>query len=211
MARGSETRSKIMDVAQEAILAKGFEATSIEEIVAGSEITRSGFFYHFPDKNALAHALIDRHIAVENELFDDLFGRAAELGEGPLQTMLIGLKLLAEMLDDMPNGHPGCIVATAAYQDRLFNREVREANKRAVLGWRTRFRAMFEDIVANHDMRDNVDLDPLADMVSAVIEGGLTISRALDEPPITAQQVRLMQSYVKLLFAPGVAVAAHQR
>lgn len=202
MARGSETRSKIMDVAQAAILAKGFEATSIEEIVAGSEITRSGFFYHFPDKNALAHALIERHIEVENELFDDLFRRAAALGEGPLQTMLIGLKLMAELLDDMPNGHPGCIVATAAYQDRLFNRDVRDANKRAALGWRSRFRGMFEDIVATHRMRDDVDIDQLADMVSAIIEGGLILSRAVDEPSVTAQQVRLLQSYVKLLFAP---------
>lgn len=202
MARGSETRSKIMDVAQDAILAKGFDATSIEEIVAGSEITRSGFFYHFPDKNALAHALIERHIEVEDELFDDLFGRAAELGEGPLQTMLIGLKLLAELLDDMPNGHPGCIVATAAYQDRLFNRDVREVNKRAVLGWRSRFRGMFADIAETYRMRDDVDLDQLADMVSAIIEGGLTLSRAVEEPSVTAQQVRLLQSYVKLLFEP---------
>lgn len=202
MARGSETRSKIMDVAQAAILAKGFEATSIEEIVAGSEITRSGFFYHFPDKNALARALIERHIEVENQLFDDLFARAAELGEGPLQTMLIGLKLMAELLDDMPNGHPGCIVATAAYQDRLFNRDVREMNKRAVLGWRSRFRAMFEDIVETHEMRDDAEIDHLADMVSAIIEGGLILSRAVEEPSVTAQQVRLLQSYVKLLFVP---------
>lgn len=202
MARGSETRSKIMDVAQAAILAKGFEATSIEEIVAGSEITRSGFFYHFPDKNALARALIERHIEVENQLFDDLFARAAELGEDPLQTMLIGLKLMAELLDDMPNGHPGCIVATAAYQDRLFNRDVREVNKRAVLGWRSRFRAMFEDIVETHEMRDDADIDHLADMVSAIIEGGLILSRAVEEPSVTAQQVRLLQSYVKLLFVP---------
>ena len=202
MARGSETRSKIMDVAQAAILAKGFEATSIEEIVAGSEITRSGFFYHFPDKNALARALIERHIEVENQLFDDLFARAAELGEDPLQTMLIGLKLMAELLDDMPNGHPGCIVATAAYQDRLFNRDVREVNKRAVLGGRSRFRAMFEDIVETHEMRDDADIDHLADMVSAIIEGGLILSRAVAEPSVTAQQVRLLQSYVKLLFVP---------
>ena len=202
MARGSETRSIIMDVAQAAILAKGFEATSIEEIVAGSEITRSGFFYHFPDKNALARALIERHIEVENQLFDDLFARAAELGEDPLQTMLIGLKLMAELLDDMPNGHPGCIVATAAYQDRLFNRDVREVNKRAVLGWRSRFRAMFEDIVETHEMRDDADIDHLADMVSAIIEGGLILSRAVEEPSVTAQQVRLLQSYVKLLFVP---------
>jgi AcrR family transcriptional regulator len=202
MARGKETRTKILDVAQDGVLAKGFEATSIEEIVANAEITKSGFFYHFKDKNALARALIDRHIAVEDELFDDLLGRARELTEDPLQAALIGLKLLAELFEDMPGGHPGCIVATAVYQDRLFNSEVREANKRAVMGWRSRFRKMFEEINATYPAHDDVDLDHLADMVSGVVEGGIIMARAMGDPLINSQQVMLLRSYVKLLFSP---------
>ena len=202
MARGGETRTKILDVAQESVLAKGFDATSIEEIVANAEITKSGFFYHFRDKNALAQALIERHIEVEDQLFDDIFARARELGDDPLQTMLIGLKLMAELLDNMPDGHPGCIVATAAYQDRLFDSKVRETNARAVLGWRNRFRAMIDDILKMYPMRDDVDLDHLADMISAIIEGGLVMSRALGESSITAQQILLMRSYLKLQFSP---------
>lgn len=200
MARGKETRTKILDVAQESVLAKGFDATSIDEIVATVEITKSGFFYHFRDKNALAHALIERHIEVEDQLFDDLFGRARDLSDDPLQAALIGLKLLAELIDDMPGGHPGCIVATAVYQDRLFDRDVHEANRRAVLGWRRRFREMFDEIAEIYPMNDAVDLDHLSDMVSSVIEGGIIMSRAVGEPLITAQQVMLLRSYVKLLF-----------
>lgn len=204
MARGRETRNRIMDVAQDSVLAKGFDATSIEEIVASAEITKSGFFYHFRDKNALARALIERHIEVEKELFDDLLGRARQLSDDPLQAALIGLRLLAELIEDMPGGHPGCIVATAVYQDRLFDRDVHEANRRAVLGWRRRFRAMFDDIAQVYPMNDKVDLDHLADMVSSVIEGGIVMSRAVGEPRITPQQVMLLRSYVKLLFAPKV-------
>jgi len=206
--RGEETRTRILDVAQDAILAKGFDATSIDEIVVNAELTKSGFFYHFRDKNALALALIERHIEVENQLFDDLLGRAQDLAEDPLQRALIALKLLAELIDDMPNGHPGCVVATAVYQDRLFNRDVREANRRAVLGWRSRFRAMFDDVVAYYPAHEAVDLDHLADMVSSVIEGGIIMSRALAEPSITAQQIMLLRSYVKLLFSPRLKQAA---
>jgi AcrR family transcriptional regulator len=191
-------------VAQDSVLAKGFEATSIDEIVANAEITKSGFFYHFKDKNALARALIDRHIEVEDELFDDVLGRARELSEDPLQAALIGLKLLAELIEDMPGGHPGCVVATAAYQDRLFNEDVREANRRAVLGWRRRFREMFDEIASTYPINDNVDLDHLADMVSSVVEGGIIMSRALGDPLITSQQIMLLRSYLKFLFAPRI-------
>lgn len=203
MSRGGGTRTRIMEVAQASILAKGFDATSIEEIVAGAEITKSGFFYHFRDKNALAHALIEHHIEVEDQIFDDLFERAAELSDDPLQRMLIGLKLLAELLEDMPGGHPGCIVATAAYQDRLFDREVRAINRQAVLGWRARFRSIFKEIMAIYPPHDRVDIDALADMVSAVIEGGIIMGRALGEPKATSEQVLMLRSYVKLLFAPS--------
>ena len=202
MARGKDTQKRIMDIAQKAVLEKGFDATSIDEIVANAGITRSGFFYHFADKNALASSLIERHIDIEDQLFDDLFGRARELSDDPLQRMLIGLKLLAELVDDMPNGHPGCVVATAVYQDRLFSQDVRTANKRAVLGWRERFKAMFEEIEAVYPNQDNVNLIHLADMVSAIIEGGIILARAVDEPKLTAQQVMLLRSYVKLLYSP---------
>ena len=197
---GTDTRTRIMDIAQDAILAKGFDATSIEEIVAGAEITKGGFFYHFPDKNALALALIERHIVVEDALFDDLLARARELNEDPLHAALIGLKLLAELLNDIPNGHPGCIVATAAYQDRLFDSDVRAANRRAVLGWRKRFRALFDEIAEVYPPNDAVDFDALADFVSTVVEGGLVMSRSLGEPTITASQVLMLRSFVKLLF-----------
>ncbi|MEJ2517045.1 MAG: TetR/AcrR family transcriptional regulator [Methyloceanibacter sp.] len=202
MARGEDTRKKILDVAQDAVLTKGFDATSIDEIVANAQLTKSGFFYHFRDKNALAHALIERHIQVEDQLFDEVFGRAKDLADDPLQVALIALKLLAELIEDMPNGHPGCIVATAVYQDRLFNPDVREANRRAVLGWRSRFRAMFDAIVEVYPANDAVDLDDLADMVSSVIEGGIVMARAVSEPSITARQIMLLRSYVRLLFSP---------
>lgn len=202
MTRGEETRQKILDVTQDAVLAKGFDATSIDEIVACAGITKSGFFYHFRDKNALAAALIERHVAFEDSLFDDLANRARELTDDPLQVVLITLKLLAEMIEDMPNGHPGCVVATTVYQDRLFDRNVHEANRLAVLGWRKRFRKMFEDVAAVYPMHDKVELDHLADMVSTVAEGGIVLARAVNEPKVTAQQILMLRSYVKLLFSP---------
>jgi AcrR family transcriptional regulator len=201
-ARPGDTRTRILDVAESAILEKGFDATSIEEIVAGAEITKGGFFYHFPDKNALALALIERHVVREDEIFDGIFARARELNEDPLQAFLIMLRLLAELLEDMESGHPGCIVATAAYQERLFNAEVRAANRRAVLGWRARFRQAFEEIAALYPPRQPVDLDDLADHVNVVVEGALVMAKALGDPGVTARQVLMLRSCVRLLFDP---------
>ncbi len=76
MGKGAETRVRILQIAEASVLAKGFEATSIDEIICEAGITKSGFFYHFHDKNELAREMVRRFIDENNALFDDLFEAA---------------------------------------------------------------------------------------------------------------------------------------
>jgi len=200
MAKGTQTRERIMDIAEAAILQKGFGATSIEELIAEAEITKSGFFYHFPDKTELARALMRRYLAREDAVFDDLFGRAAELNDDPLHGFLIGLKLFAEMMADMPEGNPGCLVATYCYNERLFDGGIQQMTAEGVLSWRRRFRRQLDLIVKKYPPRENVDLDALADMVSGVVEGGIIMSKVLRDPKVVADQIMQFRTYIKLLF-----------
>ncbi|HVH02413.1 MAG TPA: TetR/AcrR family transcriptional regulator [Amaricoccus sp.] len=201
-ARGEQTRRRILEVAQDAILAKGFDATSIEEIVAAAEITRSGFFYHFRDKNELARALLEANIELDRQILTDVFRRGHELSDDPLHAFLIGLKLFAELMDDLPNGHPGCIVTTVCYQQRLFDREVRALNRQAVLNWRAHFLAELEAVAEAYPPRQPVDLVALADLLSTTVEGGIVMSKALGEPRLLGKQIMLQRGYIKLLFCP---------
>ena len=202
MTKGQDTRKRILDVAQDSVLAKGFGATSIDEIIAATGTTKSGFFYHFKDKNELAKALLNRYVAEDEAVYDQIFDRARALTDDPLQAFLLGLKLLSEVFSDMPNGHPGCLVATSCLAERIFDREVQEISKQAALTWRRRFRGMLEDIAAVHSPREPVDIDQLADMVSTVLEGGIVMSKALREPTILVQQTLVLRTFVKMLFAP---------
>lgn len=198
--KGGDTRERILDVAEAAVLDKGFAGTSIEEVIAAVGITKSGFFYHFKDKNELARALLVRYVAREDALFDDLFARADELNEDPLHGFLVGLKMLSEILADLPNGHPGCLVAAYCYQDRLFDREVRELNAAAVLNWRKRFRGRLDAIAARYKPRQAVDLDDLADMLSVIADGGIILSKAVNDKHALARQVLLYRDFVRAVF-----------
>ena len=200
MRKGEQTRSKIMDIAETAILAKGFDATSIEEIIAEANITKSGFFYHFQDKNILAMALLRRYIDREESLFDDLFGRAAELHEDPLHAFLIGLKLFSEMMNDLPSVHPGCLIAVYCHNERLYQNEIRSLSQESALAWRARFQEILEEISEQYPMNDNINIESLADMVSSTFEGGIAMSKILRDQDVLPQQVLLLRSYIKILF-----------
>lgn len=96
-------------------------------------------------------------MAREDSLLDDVFAHGRELTDDPLQAFLVGLKLLAEMMADLPRAHPGCLVATYCYQESLFDRDVRELNRRIVLAWRVRFHRLLDLIYAEYEPREAVD------------------------------------------------------
>mgnify|MGYP001307116052 CR=1 FL=1 len=196
----SGTKVRLLDAAEESVLEKGFAATSIEELIAAVGITKSGFFYHFKYKGELAEALLKRYIQREDDLFDELFGRADELNEDPLHGFLVGLKMLAEMMSDLPKGHPGCLVAAYTYQERLFDKEVHQLNSSAVLAWRRRFRERLDAIAERYPPRVAVDLDDMADMLSVIADGGIILSKAVEDKDVLPRQIMLYRDFVRTVF-----------
>lgn len=198
--RRGETRERLLAVAEAAILAKGFAATSIDELIAATGLTKSGFFYHFKDKGELAKALLRRYLDRDEEILDGLFARADALSDDPLHGYLIFLKLFAEMLADLPGAHPGCLAASYCYQEQLFDQEIRDLNRAGVLAWRARFRARLDRIAERHPPRLPTDLDVVADMAATLVEGGIVLSKLLRDPAVLPGQVLAYRDYVRLLF-----------
>ena len=200
--KGSDTRERLLAHAEAAVLAKGFAATSIDEIIAAVGITKSGFFYHFKDKGDLAKALMLRYLEHDKAVLDNMFTRADELNEDPLHGFLVGLKLFAEMMADLPEAHPGCLAASFCYQDQLFNREIHKLNADGLLAWRHRFRERLERIAERYPPRQPVDFEALADMAATLVEGGLILGRVLNDVTILPLQVLLYRDLVRATFAP---------
>lgn len=197
----SSKKDLILDLAEQAILAKGFSATSIDELVFEAKISKNGFFYHFKDKNDLAKALLQRYIDNENATLDVMFREGRSHTANPLEAMLYSLELLAKMMDDISNGHPGCLVATLSYSENLHNREIRELNRQALDVWRGRFFSELESILDTNQLNKDVDLNDVAEMILSIIEGGIVLSRALNEPSILGRQIRLSRYFIGLIFS----------
>jgi AcrR family transcriptional regulator len=194
------TRDKLLACAEASILQKGFAATSIEELITTVGITKGGFFYHFRDKGELARALLDRYLDNEKEVFDELFKRADELNEDPLHGFLVFLKMFAEMMEDLPEVHPGCIIASYCYQERLFDDDIRRKTATSLLNWRQRFRSRLDLIAETYPPKIDVDFDGLADMVTSLVDGGIILSKVVQEKHVLPRQIELYRQFVKTIF-----------
>ncbi len=198
--KGERTRERLLDLAYEAVIRKGFASTSIEELVEAAGITKSGFFYHFKDKTDLARQLIETYTGRNAQFLDELALRARELSDDPLHSFLIFLKLYAEEMEEKTIAHPGCMVATVTFQDRSWDAGVRQLVIDQVLAWRARFIAWLEEIAAVYPPKGKAPIEDLADAILAFTYGGMTIARALADDSAISRQTIMFRETVRLHF-----------
>lgn len=198
--KGKQTRERILATAEKIILQRGFSGTSIEDIINEACITKGGFFYHFDGKDDLAKNLMLRYLEQDEKFFKGLSERAKELTDEPLQQLLIFLKLMAESMANLPDTHPGCLVASFTYEAQQFDNEIRELNTQGVLAWRGIFLDHLERVLEKYPMKSEKPLTELSDMLSSIIEGGIIMSKVLNDRCILPNQLLQYRNYIRLIF-----------
>jgi TetR/AcrR family transcriptional regulator, transcriptional repressor for nem operon len=65
----ADTRSRLLDAARDVIRAKGYNATTVDDICAAAGVTKGGFFHHFESKERLGIAAVAQFQAMAAALF----------------------------------------------------------------------------------------------------------------------------------------------
>jgi len=86
----------------------------------------------------------------------------------------------------------GCI---SAYTD-----DVIQTMKDGALSWRKLFSAQLQAVEDKYSSKFDIDVDDLADMLSACLEGGILLLRILNEPQNLVKQILQYRDYLRLLY-----------
>lgn len=135
--RGEETRLRLLEVAQERFTEQGYDATGVAEICEGAGVSKGAFYHHFPSKQALFLALLDRWL-------DKLDGQLTLLrAEAP--DARAGLAYMTEAIEP--------VFADASGQLSLFLEFLEQARRDPVIWEATiapyrRYRAYFARLIA---------------------------------------------------------------
>ena len=98
---GSLTKEKIMDAAEALVLDHGYGATSIDQILEKTGITKGAFFYHFKSKAELAQALVARYVKRDDDLLFSLTEKAEKiLGMKPARPLRESMKKTIDWYTD---------------------------------------------------------------------------------------------------------------
>ncbi len=145
-AQGAQTRAKLIDVARELFGSKGFQETSLDEVVARAKVTKGALYHHFHGKEDLFGAVYEQ---VQKEVSDKVV--AEFLRPDPWEALQVGCQLWID-------AHLDLAVQRIAMRDA-----------RSVLGWEavreveTRYgavplrgvlrRAMLQGIIERYPLR----------------------------------------------------------
>lgn len=191
----SEPKAKLLDAALGVIRAKGYTATTVEDICQAAGVTKGSFFHHFKTKEQLAVEAAAQFGILASKLFDAPYRNAKDpldrvLGYIDLRIAILHGELpeftclLGTMVQEVYNTHPPIRAAC----DRHISEHVAEVAK---------------DIEAARTLYApdaSWSAESLALYTQAVIQGSLVLAKARLGPAIAVECLAHLRRYVEMLF-----------
>jgi TetR/AcrR family transcriptional repressor of nem operon len=197
---GAKTRERILDSAERLVLDRGLAATSIDEILSAAQTSKGAFFHHFPSKNHLARALVERYAANDVAFLEDFMSRAEAETDDPAAQVVAFIRLFEDAAEEMVSQQPSCLYVSYIYDRQLFEDGTNAVIAAAVVAWRERLVEKLRAAAELHPPRIPVDLLALADHLFATFEGAFVLTRTMGDPGLMRQQLELVRGHVALLF-----------
>jgi AcrR family transcriptional regulator len=183
-------RERILETASALFYARGIRAVGVDLIIAESGVAKATFYKHFPSKDDLVVAYLDR---VDAAWSGQLHAAAAAAGPDPADQLVGLFDALGQAC--RREGYRGCGFINAAAEATpggpVHARTV--AHKQAVLGWVTELAGE----------AGAPDPDGLARSLTLLLDGGLA-SGALDaDPGAPARAAETARSLVRATIPRG--------
>ncbi len=123
MSNSNQTRTGILSKAFDLIYVKGFQATSIDDIIATTKVTKGAFYYHFANKDQMGLAVINEIIFPE---IHQGFIQPLKRTEKPAKDVY---KMIRHILFDIPffKMQNGCPLANLINEMSPLNKDFSEA------------------------------------------------------------------------------------
>jgi TetR/AcrR family transcriptional regulator, transcriptional repressor for nem operon len=169
--KGEQTRREIVEKAAPLFNQKGFEGTSMSDLMAATRLQKGGIYRHFSGKEELA-----------TESFDYAWGKAVSGrldGVDEIENHVDRLKkVIANFVERRAGLVPGgCPLMNTAVESDDGNPALRERARKALRSWMTRLTGIIEEGIERKEIRSNVDAKKLAGRIIGSLEGALLISR----------------------------------
>ncbi|MFN0190500.1 MAG: TetR/AcrR family transcriptional regulator [Aestuariivirga sp.] len=196
-----ESKTKLLDAAQNVIRTKGYAATTIDDICKAARVTKGSFFHHFKSKDELAVSAAD-HFSANAEL---LFAAAPyHGGKDPLQRLLGYVDFRASILTGELHDYT-CLLGTLVQETYATHPEIRAACDK---GMSSHIAALMPDIAAAKHLyarKAKWSAESVGYFIQSVLQGSFVYSKTKQNAEVARENLMHLRRYLETLFTPATA------
>lgn len=192
----SPAKEKLLEQAQELMLAKGFAATTVDEICQAAGLTKGSFFHYFRSKEELGKEVLDRFCRLQME----------RLAKNPLLRRRDPLERLYGWVDGAiemsktPMARKGCLLGNFAQELSDTHPKLRSQCAQRFSEWADMLKKELDEARAKHLPGTRLDTQGLAEHLIAVLEGSLILGKAKQDMTVVENSLLHFKRYLKALF-----------
>ncbi|OFZ28306.1 MAG: transcriptional regulator [Bdellovibrionales bacterium RIFCSPHIGHO2_01_FULL_40_29] len=190
-----KSRKEILDAAFIQIFTKGFQGTSIDDIVGKTQFTKGTFYHQFPTKLDLGYALVDEVIA---PMIIDRWIVPLEKFENPLEGILFQLKTLIGE-SDPKHLKLGCPLNNLVQEMSPIDKEFHKKLKQALNLWIDELEKHLLRGQKSGFIQKSINTRQIAQFIVMAHEGFYGLIKGLDDPDIFKSLYIQLQSYFKTI------------
>src|SRR5262245_5888102 len=192
----SLTKHKLLDAAQELMLAKGYTATSVDEICEAAGLTKGSFFHYFESKEHLGRVLAQRFYASMRQLFQSApFHQKRD----PLDRVFGRVDFLID-LSRRPQGGKGCLLGTFVQELSATHPTIRSVCATCFDDAARSFKQDLDEAKAKYAPRARWSTQSLAEHLTAVAQGAIILAKARQDPKVVEESLTHFREYLKCVF-----------
>jgi TetR/AcrR family transcriptional repressor of nem operon len=186
MTKGEQTRRDIVEKAAPLFNQKGFEGTSLADLMQATGLQKGGIYRHFSGKKELAA-----------EAFDYAWEKAVRGRLDGVADVPDCVDRLKKTIDNFVERRAGlvpggCPLMNTAVEADDGNPVLRARARKALQGWTERLSRITAEGIKKHEIDRHVTPRQLSELIISSLEGALLISRLQNDPgPLRAMRQHL--------------------
>ncbi|MFT7899235.1 TetR/AcrR family transcriptional regulator [Tenacibaculum ascidiaceicola] len=195
MKKSANTRATILQQAFELIYKKGYQSTSIDEIIATTKVTKGAFYYHFKNKKQMGIAVIKEVIQPKTIDFSVSFLSSSKSLHNSLYTMIEELLLHNSFLTI----EYGCPLANLIQEMSPLDNDFKEALDEAKSLWTNAIATSITKEQQNNTINTNSNAKEVASFIIASYWGARTLGKLSNKTNTYTHHLKQLKLYLTTL------------
>ncbi len=191
----AETRTRLLEAARDVIRAKGYTATTVDDICAAAGVTKGGFFHHFESKERLGIAAIERFEATASALFGSAPYSACP---DPRERVLGYVDFRASMLQG-EIAHYTCLMGTTVQEVYATHPDLRATCDRGMSEHVAELTRDLEAAKQRYAPDASWSAESVGYFMQSVLQGAFIFAKAKQSPEVAVESLGHLRRYLEML------------